>query len=72
MPFFFFFGNASSVGWSEVVHKARSKGVCKEQSSLGIALKLQSVPLKSSCWASWAVPVHLPSGRESLIREMSA
>lgn len=38
--FFFFFspqGNLPSVGWSEAVHKARSKGVCKGQSSLGIA-----------------------------------
>lgn len=31
--FFFFKGNAPSIGWTEAVHKARSKGVCKEQSA---------------------------------------
>lgn len=34
--FFFPKGNSPSVGWSEAVHKARSKGVCKEQPFLGI------------------------------------
>lgn len=36
-PLFFSQGNSPSVGWSEAVCKARSKEVCKGQSSLGIA-----------------------------------